>query len=154
MDENRMSGTAKSFEGKVEEGFGCTVGDAKTAAQGQVKQAKGGIQDLYGQAMDGAGETIDAVRKSPRQLWRRHRQGVAPRHEAPTHQNYGGQVQGAEQCWKISGPDLLAKSRGLLAPRSIEETKRRPAYAGHNEFSHKVCSHHERRVAYWEMALH
>jgi hypothetical protein len=45
--------------------------------------------------------------------------------------------RGAEQCWKISGPDLLAKSRGLLAPRSIEETKRRPAYAGHNEFSQK-----------------
>jgi hypothetical protein len=23
--------------------------------------------------------------------------------------------RGAEQCWKISGPDVLAKSRGLLA---------------------------------------
>ena len=65
MDENRMSGTAKTFEGKVEEGFGRAVGDAKTAARGQVRQTKGGIQDLYGQAMDGAGETIDAVRKIP-----------------------------------------------------------------------------------------
>jgi uncharacterized protein YjbJ (UPF0337 family) len=51
MDENRMSGTAKTFEGKVEEGFGRIVGDAKTAAQGQVKQARrhsGPVWPSYG----------------------------------------------------------------------------------------------------------
>jgi hypothetical protein len=63
--------------------------------------------------------------------------------------------RGAEQCWKISGPDLLAKSRGLLAPRSIEETKRRPAYAGHNEFSQKyvLITSTDAAQFYWEMAF-
>ncbi len=51
MDENRTIGTAKNLGGKVEEGFGRVTGDAKTKAQGQMKQAEGSIQDLYGQAV-------------------------------------------------------------------------------------------------------
>ena len=54
MDENRTSGAAKNLGGKVEEGFGRVTGDAKTKAQGQMKQAEGSIQDLYGQAVDAA----------------------------------------------------------------------------------------------------
>jgi uncharacterized protein YjbJ (UPF0337 family) len=46
MDENRTSGTAKNVGGKVEEGFGRVTGDAKTKAQGQMKQAEGSIQDF------------------------------------------------------------------------------------------------------------
>jgi uncharacterized protein YjbJ (UPF0337 family) len=68
MDENRTSGTAKNLGGKVEEGFGRVTGDAKTKAQGQMKQAEGSIQDLYGQAVDAAEDTIDAVRKMPASL--------------------------------------------------------------------------------------
>jgi uncharacterized protein YjbJ (UPF0337 family) len=68
MDENRTSGTAKNVGGKVEEGFGRVTGDAKTKAQGQMKQAEGSIQDLYGQAVDAAEDTIDAVRKMPASL--------------------------------------------------------------------------------------
>jgi hypothetical protein len=30
-----------------------------------MKQAEGGVQALYGEAMDGAGEAIEAVRKMP-----------------------------------------------------------------------------------------
>jgi ElaB/YqjD/DUF883 family membrane-anchored ribosome-binding protein len=52
MDENRMSGTAMR----------------STRVRGQTKQAEGGIQDLYGQAVDGAEDTIDAVRKMPASL--------------------------------------------------------------------------------------
>jgi uncharacterized protein YjbJ (UPF0337 family) len=52
MDENPTSGTAKNLEGKVEEGFARVTGDAKTKAQGQMKQAEGSIQDPYGQAVD------------------------------------------------------------------------------------------------------
>ena len=66
MDENRTSGTAKNLGGKVEEGFGRVTGDAKTKAQGQMKQAEGSIQDLYGQAVDAAEDTINAVRKDAR----------------------------------------------------------------------------------------
>jgi uncharacterized protein YjbJ (UPF0337 family) len=65
MDENRVSGTAKNLAGKAEEGFGRATGDAKTRAQGQMRQAEGSIQDLYGQAVDSAGDTIEAVKKMP-----------------------------------------------------------------------------------------
>jgi uncharacterized protein YjbJ (UPF0337 family) len=65
MDENRTSGAAKNFAGKVEEGFGRATGDAKTKVQGQAKQAEGGIQELYGQAIDSAEDAIDAVRQMP-----------------------------------------------------------------------------------------
>jgi len=44
------------------------IGDAKTKAQGQMKQAEGSIQDLYGQAVDAAEDTIDAVSKMPASL--------------------------------------------------------------------------------------
>jgi uncharacterized protein YjbJ (UPF0337 family) len=65
MDENRVSGAAKNLGGKLEEGFGRATGDAKTKLQGQAKQAEGTIQDLYGQAVDSAGDAIDAVRQMP-----------------------------------------------------------------------------------------
>jgi uncharacterized protein YjbJ (UPF0337 family) len=68
MDENPTSGTAKNLEGKVEEGFARVTGDAKTKAQGQMKQAEGSIQDSYGQAVDAAEDSIDAVRKMPASL--------------------------------------------------------------------------------------
>ena len=54
MDENRMSGTAKNLGGKLEESFGRATGDTRTKVQGQVRQAEGSIQDLYGQAVDSA----------------------------------------------------------------------------------------------------
>ena len=62
MDENRISGTAENLGGKLEEGFGRATGDAKTRLQGQMRQAEGSIQDLYGQAVDSAEDAIDAVR--------------------------------------------------------------------------------------------
>jgi uncharacterized protein YjbJ (UPF0337 family) len=65
MDENRVSGTAKNIAGKAEEAFGRATGDAKTRMQGQMRQAEGSIQDLYGQAVDSAGDTIEAVKQMP-----------------------------------------------------------------------------------------
>jgi uncharacterized protein YjbJ (UPF0337 family) len=65
MDENRVSGVAKNIGGKMEEGFGRATGDAKTRVQGQMRQAEGSIQDLYGQAVDSAEDAIDAVRQMP-----------------------------------------------------------------------------------------
>jgi uncharacterized protein YjbJ (UPF0337 family) len=57
MDENRVSGTAKNIGGKIEEGAGALVGDAKTQLQGKLNQATGAAQDLYGQAADAARDT-------------------------------------------------------------------------------------------------
>ena len=66
MDENRMSGTAKNLGGKVEEGLGRATGDAKTRVQGQMREAEGSIQDLYGQAVDSASQTAGSFEKALR----------------------------------------------------------------------------------------
>jgi hypothetical protein len=52
------SGTTRNPKGRGQEGVG-------RAASGQLKQAAGGVQDLYVEAMDGAGEAIEAVRRMP-----------------------------------------------------------------------------------------
>src|SRR5260370_437552 len=65
MDENRMSGAAKNLGEKMEEGYGRATGDAKTRLQGQMRQAEGSTQELYGQAVDSAEDAIDAVRRMP-----------------------------------------------------------------------------------------
>ena len=57
MDENRISGTAKNIGGKIEEGAGAVLGNAKTQLQGKLDQATGTAQDLYGQAADTARES-------------------------------------------------------------------------------------------------
>jgi uncharacterized protein YjbJ (UPF0337 family) len=63
MDENRISGTAKNLAGKLEEGLGRATGDTKTQIHGQVKQAEGAAQDLYGQTVDSARDAVVAVRQ-------------------------------------------------------------------------------------------
>jgi uncharacterized protein YjbJ (UPF0337 family) len=63
MDEDRLRGTAKSFGGKVEEGFGRATGDVKTQMQDKTANLEGRAQDLYGQAKDTAAETFEAVRE-------------------------------------------------------------------------------------------
>jgi uncharacterized protein YjbJ (UPF0337 family) len=63
MDENRVSGTAKNIGGKIEEGAGALVGDARTQIQGKLDQASGAAQDLYGQAADAARETATGFDK-------------------------------------------------------------------------------------------
>jgi uncharacterized protein YjbJ (UPF0337 family) len=65
MDDNSLSGTGKNLGGKVEEAFGRATGDAKTQAHGQMKQAEGSVQDLYGQAKESASDAVDAVRRMP-----------------------------------------------------------------------------------------
>ncbi|MFZ0115144.1 MAG: CsbD family protein [Xanthobacteraceae bacterium] len=62
VDENRLSGTAKKLGGKIEDGLGRVTGDAKTQAQGPLKQAAGDIQDLYGQAIDSAEDGIESAK--------------------------------------------------------------------------------------------
>ena len=63
MDENRVSGTAKNIGGKIEEGAGTVMGNAKTQLQGKLDQAAGTAQDLYGQAADAARESATGFDK-------------------------------------------------------------------------------------------
>jgi uncharacterized protein YjbJ (UPF0337 family) len=63
MNEDRVVGNAKNVAGKVQEGFGRAVGDAKTEAEGLVNQAAGAAQNVYGQAKDAATDAAAAVRR-------------------------------------------------------------------------------------------
>ena len=63
MDENRISGTTRNIGGKIEEGAGAVVGNARTQLQGKLDQASGAAQDLYGQAADAARESAGSFDK-------------------------------------------------------------------------------------------
>jgi uncharacterized protein YjbJ (UPF0337 family) len=52
MNANRVGGTAKNLQGS-------------RRADDRMKPPEGRVQELYGQAIDGAGEAVDAVRKIP-----------------------------------------------------------------------------------------
>ena len=63
MDENRITGTARNVDGKVQEAAGKLTGNAKLQAQGAVNQAAGDIEDLYGQAKDAAADVAQSVQQ-------------------------------------------------------------------------------------------
>jgi uncharacterized protein YjbJ (UPF0337 family) len=67
MDQNRVTGMAKNMGGKVQEGFGQLIGDAKTQAEGLANQVKGAAQDLYGQARDSAAQVAGETAATARQ---------------------------------------------------------------------------------------
>jgi uncharacterized protein YjbJ (UPF0337 family) len=67
MNEDRIEGAARNFGGKVQEAAGRLTGDAKTRAEGEVNQAAGKVQNLYGQAADAASEAVDALEDSAAQ---------------------------------------------------------------------------------------
>lgn len=67
MDQNRVTGMAKNMGGKVQEGFGQVMGDAKTQAEGLANQVKGAAQDLYGQARDSAAQVAEETAVTARQ---------------------------------------------------------------------------------------
>jgi uncharacterized protein YjbJ (UPF0337 family) len=61
MDNDRIAGAAKDFAGKAEGAVGDIAGDAKTQANGRVREAAGKVQNFYGQAKDVAREATDAA---------------------------------------------------------------------------------------------
>jgi uncharacterized protein YjbJ (UPF0337 family) len=63
MDDNRISGTARNIGGKIEEGFGKTVGDVNKEIKGKADQVMGSAQDLYGQAKDAASDAVEAAKQ-------------------------------------------------------------------------------------------
>jgi uncharacterized protein YjbJ (UPF0337 family) len=67
MDEDRAEGTVRNIGGKVQEGLGRATGDLGTQAKGQLNQAAGAAQDLYGQVKDSTRETATSLDQ-----WLRH----------------------------------------------------------------------------------
>ncbi|RYF59320.1 MAG: CsbD family protein [Comamonadaceae bacterium] len=69
VDLNRVEGTVKNLAGKAEQAYGEATGDTSTEARGHARQAEGGLQNLYGEAIDqikGAGcEVTKAVERNP-----------------------------------------------------------------------------------------
>jgi uncharacterized protein YjbJ (UPF0337 family) len=61
MDTNRVTGTARSMAGKVEDAYGRLTGDQGSRVQGMADQASGALEDAYGRASD-------VARDSSRQL--------------------------------------------------------------------------------------
>jgi uncharacterized protein YjbJ (UPF0337 family) len=64
MDENRVAGAAKNLGGKAQESFGRATGDTATEAKGLYHEAAGTAQNLYGQAVDTASDTAEAVKRT------------------------------------------------------------------------------------------
>jgi uncharacterized protein YjbJ (UPF0337 family) len=62
MDENRIAGNVRDVGGKLEEGLGRVTGDARTQADGLVKQFAGAVQNTYGQAADVASNAAGNAR--------------------------------------------------------------------------------------------
>jgi uncharacterized protein YjbJ (UPF0337 family) len=56
-----LPGSAKDLAGKVESTVGSIAGDAKAQAAGQIREATGAAQNLYGHAKDVARDTTDAA---------------------------------------------------------------------------------------------
>jgi uncharacterized protein YjbJ (UPF0337 family) len=61
MDKDRIAGSAKDFNGKVEGAVGDVTGDAQARAAGRAREAAGTVQNLYGQAKDAARDAGDAA---------------------------------------------------------------------------------------------
>lgn len=61
MDQDRLSGAARQVGGKIEGAVGSLTGDAKTEAQGNLRDAAGAAQNTYGQAKDAVRDAADRV---------------------------------------------------------------------------------------------
>jgi uncharacterized protein YjbJ (UPF0337 family) len=64
MEENHVTGSAKTTGGKVKEDFSRIARDAQAQIKGQGEQVQGAADDLYGQARDVASGFTDVVRRT------------------------------------------------------------------------------------------
>lgn len=87
MDENRITGEAKKFAGKVEGAVGDLAGDQKMQAKGEAAELKGTAENFVGQAKDSvrgfadqassvAKDVLEKGRKSYPDAERAYRQGA------------------------------------------------------------------------------
>ncbi len=69
MNDDRIEGTVKEFAGKAQATAGDVVGDAKTSADGRIREAAGQAQEYYGAAADqirGLSEELtDRIHETP-----------------------------------------------------------------------------------------
>jgi uncharacterized protein YjbJ (UPF0337 family) len=80
MNEDRF-GTSKNVGAHVEQGFGRTTGDGKAEVEGQIRQATGTAQDVYGQAKDAAGEAYGQAKDAVGDAARSVQEHAAPLEE-------------------------------------------------------------------------
>jgi uncharacterized protein YjbJ (UPF0337 family) len=59
MDDNRIEGAVREGVGRVQDAVGGAFGDEDVQARGKLNQAAGGVQNLYGQIVDGAKDVLD-----------------------------------------------------------------------------------------------
>jgi uncharacterized protein YjbJ (UPF0337 family) len=64
MDENHVTGSAKTTGGKVKEDFSRIARDAQAQIKGQGEQVQGAADGLYAQAKDAASGFTDVVRRT------------------------------------------------------------------------------------------
>lgn len=64
MDENRIIGTAKKFEGKAKEFAGDILGDSKLKVEGMAEAAMGSMQNFAGGVSDSARDIYDDAPES------------------------------------------------------------------------------------------
>ena len=60
IDDDRTEGSMKQMGGKMKEGAGNILGDAKLKREGEADQAEGKLQNAWGSAKDEAREMTDS----------------------------------------------------------------------------------------------
>ncbi|HEU4809812.1 MAG TPA: CsbD family protein [Sphingomicrobium sp.] len=60
IDDDRTEGSMKQMGGKMKEGAGNILGDAKLKREGEADQAEGKLQNAWGSAKDEAREMADS----------------------------------------------------------------------------------------------
>ena len=58
MDKDRVVGSAKEFKGKVKQGIGKVVGDAKLESEGKSDKVEGKVQNAVGAVKDAVREAV------------------------------------------------------------------------------------------------
>ena len=64
MEENHVTGSAKTMGGKVKEDFSRIARDAQAQIKGQGEQVQGAAEDRYSQAKDAATSFTDVVQRT------------------------------------------------------------------------------------------
>lgn len=77
MNTDQLAGTAKRMGGKIEEGFGSVVGDAKSRVQGVARQAEGAAQELYGEAKERVADTVSTAQDMAKQAGKAVSEGAS-----------------------------------------------------------------------------
>ena len=58
MDKDRVAGSAKEIKGKIKQGVGKAIGDAKLEAEGNADKAEGKFQNAIGGLKDTVRDTL------------------------------------------------------------------------------------------------